>query len=230
MVIWYWIFDFEIKEFNNDNFVIEVELIVDDNDFDDKLEDNIESLIVEEGVFGANKVVDLSESEVVNFVYVVFIFCSVIIIKEVFEIIEFEIYVDIGFDNFVEVKEEDWISDDDDNNGCVVMVVVWIFEVGCVFEVVLLIFETNVDFKVGIVLSFWILETNVDFKVRVVLFIWVLETNVVSIVGIVVFVFEIDMDSDLVSPGISYFTIFSSDILTKSKVGTLSISQVLTTK
>ena len=106
MVLWYWIFDFEIKEFNNDNFVIEVELIVDDDDFDDKLEDNIESLIIEEGVFGGKKVVDLFGGEVVNFVYVVFIFCSVIIIKEVFEIIEFEIYVDIGFDNFVEVKEE----------------------------------------------------------------------------------------------------------------------------
>ena len=62
-----------------------------------------------------------------------------IIIEEGFEIIEFEIYVDIGFDSLVEVKEEDWISDDDNNNGCVVMVIVWIFEVGCVFEVVLLI-------------------------------------------------------------------------------------------
>jgi hypothetical protein len=72
-----------------------------------KLEDIIECLIVEEGIFDVNKVVDLSERDVVNFEMVVFIFCSVIIIEEGFEINEFEIYVDTGFDIFVEMKEED---------------------------------------------------------------------------------------------------------------------------
>ena len=56
------------------------------------------------------------------------------------------------------------------------------------------------------------------------------KTNVVFGVGIVVFVFGVDVGSDLVSPGISYFTIFSSDILIKSNLGTLSISQVLAIK
>jgi hypothetical protein len=95
----------EIKESGKDNFENEVDLIVDN--FDDKLEDNIESLIVEEGVFGAIKVVDFPERDVVNFKMVVFIFCSVFIIEEGFEINEFEIYVDIGFDIFIEMKEED---------------------------------------------------------------------------------------------------------------------------
>ena len=165
-----------------------------------------------------------------------------IIIEEGFEIIEFEICVDIGFDIFVEVKEDEWISDDNNgnDNGCVFMVVVWIFDIGCAFVVVLwmleiyvdfiigivlsfLMLETNVDFKVGIVLSFLMLEINVDFKVGVVLFIWVLETNVVFGVRIVVFIFKVDVDSDLISPGTSYFTILSSVIPTKSNVGTLFI-------
>ena len=102
------------------------------------------------------------------------------------------------------------------------------FKVGIVLFI--WVCEINVEFKVGIVLSFWLLLINVEFKVGLVLFIWFLENNVDFWFVYVVLSFEVDVDSELVSSGTSYFTIFSPDILIKSNLGTSFISQVLAIK